>query len=65
MEAFGAEVIVEPAKDQGITPELIQRMKSKASQKVEEVNGFYVDQFGSVDVVTGYHPMRLEIAEQI
>jgi hypothetical protein len=31
MEAFGADVIVEESFGKGITPELIQRMKKKAS----------------------------------
>ena len=50
MEAFGAYVIVEKNFGKGITPELIQRMKKKASEFSQEENSFYADQFGSPDV---------------
>jgi len=65
MEAFGAEVLVVPSDGKGITPELIQKMKSICAQKVDELGAFYVDQFGSADVTLGYEPMGQEIAEQI
>ena len=50
MEAFGADVIVEKSFGKGITPELIQRMKKRASSLSQEENSFYADQFGSPDV---------------
>ena len=50
MEAFGAYVIVEKNFGKGITPELIQRMKKRASEFSQEENSFYADQFGSPDV---------------
>jgi hypothetical protein len=50
MEAFGADVIVEKSFGKGITPELIQRMKKRASELSQEENSFYADQFGSPDV---------------
>ena len=65
MEAFGAEVLIVPAHGKGISPELIEKMKVLALEKVDEMNGFYVDQFGSMDVVRGYQPMGFEIARQI
>ena len=65
MEAFGAEVIVVPSYGKGISPELIKEMKELAHEKVDVINGFYADQFGSKDVVLGYHPMGWEIAQQI
>ena len=40
-------------------------MKELAHEKVDKINGFYADQFGSKDVVLGYQPMGLEIAQQI
>ena len=65
MEAFGAEVIVVPSYGKGISPELIKKMKELAHEKVDKINGFYADQFGSKDVVLGYQPMGFEIAQQI
>ena len=64
MEAFGAEVLVEPS-DGTITPELIQRMKARAYALAEEPGSFYADQFGSPDVRAGYAPMGREIAADL
>ncbi|MFL2986902.1 MAG: PLP-dependent cysteine synthase family protein, partial [Candidatus Poriferisodalaceae bacterium] len=64
MRAYGAEVIVEESEGGAITPELIGRMKSRAQQLVSEEGCFYTDQFGSPDVLVGYEPMGVEIAEQ-
>ena len=65
MEAFGAEVITVSSYGRGITPELIQEMKAICADKVQALDGFYADQFGSKDVVLGYEPMGIEIAGQI
>ena len=65
METLGADVIVIPSYGEGISPELIAKMKEAAKNKVNELNGFYADQFGSDDVVLGYEPMGLEIADQL
>ena len=65
MEAFGAEVITVSSYGRGITPELIQEMKAICADKVQALDGFYADQFGSKDVVLGYEPMGTEIAGQI
>ena len=65
MVAFGADVIVEKSFGKGITPELIQRMKKRASELSQEENSFYADQFGSPDVTKGYEPMGNEITKQL
>ena len=65
MEAFGADVIVEESFGKGITPELIQRMKKRASELSRKENSFYADQFGSLDVTKGYEPMGNEIKMQL
>ena len=65
MEAFGAEVLVEKSEDGAITPELIQRMKSRAHALAEEPGTYYVDQFGSPDVRAGYEPMGREMARDL
>lgn len=65
MEAFGAKVLVEKSADGTITPELIQRMKSRAYSLASEPGCFYADQFGSSDVRKGYEPMGLEIAQDL
>ena len=65
MEAYGAEVQVEPSGDGTITPELIQRMKARAFALAEAPGAFYADQFGSPDVRAGYAPMGREIAADL
>ena len=65
MEAFGAEVLVEKSEDGTITPDLIQRMKTRAYAIAEEPNSFYADQFGSPDVQAGYEPMGQEIFAEL
>ena len=65
MEAFGAEVIVEISHGEGITPALIQRMKDRAFSLSQNPDTYYVNQFGSPDVILGYEPMGREIAEAL
>jgi len=65
MEAFGAQVLVEPSEGGRITPELIARMKARAYALAEEPGSFYADQFGSPDVRAGYEPMGREIADDL
>ena len=65
MEVLGAEALSIPSHGKGITPELIQEMKVLSTEKVNELDGFYVDQFGSKDVTLGYKPMGIEIADRI
>lgn len=65
MRAYGAEVLIEESPDGTITPDLIQRMKARAHSVVEETGGFYADQFGSPDVISGYEPMGAEIVARL
>ena len=65
MEAFGAEVLVEKSDDGAITPDLIQRMKSRACALAEEPGSYYADQFGSPDVRAGYEAMGREMARDL
>ena len=64
MEAFGAEVLVEPS-DGSITPELIARMKARAYDLAAAPGSHYCDQFGSPDVRRGYGSMGQEIAQAL
>lgn len=65
MQAFGAEVLVEKSEDGSITPDLIQRMESRAYALADEPGCFFADQFGSPDVRAGYEPMGEEIAADL
>ena len=65
MEAFGAKVIVEKSENGYITPDLIKRMRDKAYELAKPPGTYYVDQFGSPDVRTGYKPLGGEVAKEI
>lgn len=65
MRAFGAQVIIEDSPDGTITPELVQRMKTRAYLLASENGSFYADQFGSPHVRPGFQPMGREIAEAL
>ncbi|MSQ74831.1 MAG: pyridoxal-phosphate dependent enzyme [Rhodoferax sp.] len=65
MQAFGAEVLVEPSENGRITPELIARMKARAYALAKEPGSYYADQFGSPDVRAGYKPMGREIVKAL
>ncbi|MEK9720263.1 MAG: cysteine synthase family protein [Quisquiliibacterium sp.] len=65
MQAFGAEVLVEPSENGRITPELIARMKARAYALAKEPGSYYADQFGSPDVRAGYEPMGREIVNAL
>jgi cysteine synthase A len=64
MEAFGAsvEIVESPA---GITPDLIPRMRARASELAGEVGGFQTDQFRNRDMIDGYGQLGAEIIEQL
>jgi cysteine synthase A len=64
MEAFGARVEVIPSPD-GITPDLIPRMRARAAELVAEIDGYPTDQFTNTDMVDGYRAMGAEIAAQV
>ncbi|RXZ51378.1 PLP-dependent cysteine synthase family protein [Agromyces binzhouensis] len=61
MEAFGGEVLVEASHGDGITPELVGRMRERAYALAEQPGHYYADQFGSPDVIAGYASMGEEI----
>ncbi|EYD77998.1 Cysteine synthase [Rubellimicrobium mesophilum DSM 19309] len=65
MEAYGAEVLIEPSNGEGITPALIARMRERAHALGREPGHFYADQFGSPDVRAGYEGLGREIARQV
>jgi cysteine synthase A len=64
MEAFGARVEVLPSPD-GITPDLIPRMRSRAAEIAAEVGGYQTDQFSNRDMLDGYAALGSELVGQI
>jgi cysteine synthase len=64
MEAFGASVEVIASPD-GITPELIPRMRARAADLAAEVGGYQTDQFRNTDMIDGYRRLGEEVIEQL
>ncbi len=64
MRAFGAELEVIPSPE-GITPDLIPSMMSRAAAIVDEVDGFATDQFNNRDMVEGYAELGRELVDQL
>jgi cysteine synthase A len=60
IEAFGAVMEVIPSPE-GITADLIPRMRARAAQLAEEVGAYQTDQFNNHDMVDGYEQMGREI----
>ena len=64
MEAFGADVTIVPSP-QGITPDLIPRMRERAQQMAADLGAYQTDQFRNHDMVDGYAAMGEEIVAQL
>jgi cysteine synthase len=64
IEAFGAEVEIVPSPD-GITPELIPRMRARAAELAATLGAYQTDQFTNTDMVDGYRSLGEEIAAQV
>jgi cysteine synthase len=64
MRAFGAELEVLPSPE-GITADLLTRLIRRASEIVEEVDGFPTDQFNNRDMIDGYAELGSELLDQL
>jgi cysteine synthase A len=64
MLAFGANVEIVPSP-QGITPDLIPRMRSRAAELAESLGAYRTDQFTNTDMVDGYRQLGDEAAAQV
>jgi cysteine synthase A len=64
MEAFGAELIIEPSDGGQITPDLIPRMMARAKQIVEDEGAYPTDQFRNPDNAAGYRDVARELVAQ-
>jgi cysteine synthase len=64
MQAFGAEVELIPSPE-GITPQLIPAMVSRARQIAAETGAFWTDQFNNADMLDGYRQLGAELLQQL
>lgn len=62
MEALGAELEV-IASPEGITRDLVTRLRERAAEIADEVEGYQTDQFNNTDMVEGYEKMGAEILQ--
>jgi cysteine synthase A len=64
MEAFGAHVEIVPSPE-GITPDLIPRMRARAGELAAALGAFQTDQFRNTDMIVGYQRLGAELLEQV
>jgi cysteine synthase A len=64
MAAFGARLEIVPSPE-GITPQLIPRMRARAAGLAQEIGGYQTDQFRNTDMVDGYRALGAEILAQL
>ena len=59
-----ARLEVLPSPD-GITPELIPRMRARAAELAASLGAYQTDQFRNTDMIDGYRRLGEEAAEQV
>jgi cysteine synthase A len=64
MRAFGADVEV-LSSPEGITPDLITRLRTRAGQKAAALGAHQTDQFTNRDMLDGYRGMGIEAVAQV
>lgn len=65
MQAFGAELELEPSKGGLITPDLVPRMVARAAELAEEPGTYWTDQLNNEDSLVGYRDIGREILVQL
>jgi cysteine synthase A len=65
MAAFGAEVELVPGHGQGISAELMGRMRERVQAMVAAGGVFWADQFNNADAHDGYAKIGHELLEQV
>jgi cysteine synthase A len=64
MRALGARVELVPSPE-GITPDLIPRMRERARQIAQATGAYATDQFNNLDMLAGYRALGEEILGQL
>jgi len=64
MRAFGAEVTVIPAGDEGITKELMDKVIATATEYATEPGAYFTNQLHNRDSLVGYRKVGTELIEQ-
>ena len=64
MEAFGAELRIEPSEGGKVTPALFERFQKAVAVLASEPDTFWTDQFHNEDAIRGYMGIGRELLEQ-
>jgi cysteine synthase A len=64
MEAFGAELRIEPSEGGKVTPALFERFQAAIATLASEPDTFWTDQFHNDDALRGYMGIGRELLEQ-
>ena len=64
MEAFGAQLEIEPSVDGMVTPDLVPRMVARARALADEPDTYWTDQLNNRDSLVGYQSIGRELLEQ-
>jgi cysteine synthase A len=65
MEAFGAQLEIEPSEGGLITPDLIPRMIERARRLAAQPHMYWTDQFNNHDSLLGYNEIGRELLVQL
>jgi len=65
MNALGAKVDVIESHGEGINFDLLEKMRGRVSEILEEPNTYYTNQFKNLDIVKGFQNLGKEIVEQL
>ncbi len=65
MQAFGAELFIEPSEAGKITPDLIPRMMARAEAIAQSEGSYATDQFNNHDSLQGYAEIGEEMMAQL
>jgi cysteine synthase A len=65
MTALGAELTIVPSEDGRITPDLVPRMREKASELAAEPGTYFTDQLNNADSIVGYRKIGEELLDQL
>ncbi len=65
MEAFGAELEIEPSINGQITPDLVPRMIARARELAEQPGTYWTDQLNNSDSLVGYREIGRELLAQL
>ena len=65
MKALGANLDLVESHGEGISFELLEKMRAKVAEILEDSNTYYTDQFKNTDIVRGFETLGEEVVNQL